>query len=297
MARKSPHSPNEQLYRKRLAARLRQRKCRERKRLAALAKKEAEKRGASKVVIDDSNKPQKTSTHYERNENPAPLERKVHHAPHHPNPAPPSYVFRPVAPPPYSVHQHPPMGGRPSHKPANGMMPRYFYPYPPPRYYHHPGYHGPPMMSHPPHGPPTHYHPERPHHSAAPMSHNGISREAEIPRTVSRTSSIVSIDSDVYSKNEANRVVGTCPKSKPPQIKNALLTEEKTALAAILSLKTSSEEESCDETSSAADDSTINTAPSIITEESSTILPAANLNNAFSEASSGGSRPRQMAAV
>ena len=293
MTRKSQHTPNERLVRKRLAARLRQRRCRERKRTAALAKAEAAKLGCDSVKVDGkpatqgmaSSKPAGSNTQMPPL---VPPRMPYPSAPVYPLPAPNTAGFRIPYPPAFLAQppRYPPvsMMDMPSRYSHMGIMPRnQVMPHFPQQT----------LMNHPPR---RRYpvpvlvhagHPQFARSYAVPAPRRTYPSEATampIPRTVSRSASEASMDSDASTKS--------CPKNKPNS-KNRLATEEKTAVAAILSLKESSEEESFDELS-AADDSTIQTAPSATGDESSLVLPS-NLNQAFSAASGEyhiSSRPR-----
>jgi hypothetical protein len=142
--------------------------------------------------------------------------------------------------------------------------------------YQYPG----PLMGHLQGPPPMSY--------SAPMPPpRGGPPGGQIARAVSRSSSESSVDSGSDNRVDGGMRINvnghwkesktnTCPKENPKKPLGSLGTEEKTAVAAILSLKSSSEEESCDGTSLTDDFAVI--------DAISDVLPS-NLNNAFSQAS------------
>jgi hypothetical protein len=271
MARTSKHTPNERLYRKRLAARFRQRRCRERQKFTSLAAESA----AAKLDEKTADTSQATSQA---------TRQQAHNPVENAAPAAPSQV--PSSFPPRNLQvMHYPVPGH--HSSVFRCMPHYpppMYMPPPgmPMHMHHMGTHNrgrnftavrypypAPLMGRP-QGPPP-----MPYSAPMPPPH-GPSGGQQFARVVSRSSSESSIDSGsenrVYggpaiSVNEHCKGIktNTCPKEKPLGM---LGTNEKTAVAAILSLKDSSEEESCDDISSNDD-----------------FAVPSNLNNAFSQAS------------
>jgi len=214
MARTSKHSPDERLYRKRLAARLRQRRCRERKKLAMLSMKAAEGKDSKSVEAPKAvvlKKVYVSSAPAPTGPPPPHPKYRVMHYPVHsvfrgcaPY-GPPVYHPTHMPPPPHYVHPHPP-----SH-----VVP--YYP-PPPHYVHH----GPP---------PT-----------APVPVSNAERRDSMPRTVSRSSSDGGSVSSASTHGSLPKMVTTVPNQKPKKSKN-LGTEEKNAVDAILSLKDSDNED------------------------------------------------------
>jgi len=285
MARTSKHTPNERLYRKRLAARLRQRRCRERKRVAAMVSKQTNHDEGSVVKSTSSASQSCESTSGSSSSTPTRV--RIVHVPV-PCHQPPVFRGMPHYPPMYMPHpaaQGPPMMCMPPCAPMPPMHAPYYPPYPG-------------MMGHP-HCPPPRmqYHPAMSHHG-----HPG-NHPHHIPRVVSRSASEASMDYKVdnrhpgtpprpiYSKREDERqTIDThtyaeyVPKrTVTPQKKrtNPLASSEKTAVAAILSLKTSSDDE-CSDESSSTDDAATCTA---VDQATNAMIPS-NMDHAFREADS-----------
>lgn len=233
MSRGRPRQPvsEERIIRKRLAARLRQRRCRERKKVSAQVGMKID--NASEATKADSATTQ-------------PISKKPTSLP--PSPPPKMQIVHVPVPayfslPPY--HHHPmymphPMG------------------IPPIRHGHHHPLH---PRAHPHHNysAHTHYHhrsyPVMPHHHhvTAPIPYTAASitsaQSDTIPRTVSRSSSDASTDDCIVTSEVPLK------KLNKKKRKKSLESEEKTAVDAILSLKSnSSDEESSDETVSTTDE-------------------------------------------
>lgn len=285
MARTSKQSESERILQKRLAARIRQRRCRERKKNMALETKNAHfnKLQEKALEIIHSSHDNKQDAKPKR-PHAAPSSRaavpssptisKVH-AVHYPAPTnnfrPPLYAH-PVYIPHHAMH----MAMRPMGSAQTFMRPHF-----------HQGCQ-PPMMSRVP-GPK----PMIPFSN--PVSVQSAAPQPAIctPRVISRSSSSSSVDfvkgiQVDHCRSHVERDVESAVMENPPtktslasdavrKLKQILATEEKAAVAAILSLKETSDDSSAEESLS-GDDST-----SLIIDDSSRVVPA-NLNRAFSNA-------------
>ena len=283
MARASNYTPNERLMRKRLAARLRQRRCRERKRQAAndsLRKAAAEGKNLGSVVaarLKQANKNKKLRASALAEDNKSITSAPVAAPPmgmtsvHMSALSPQRPIFHPPRMSPYR-HMYPA-----SHMPMAMPMHHMSNPHMGPNHVAHMCRAGAPRFA-APMGMMTHQAP----HVQLPVSFTGPARlyampsmPAGMPRTVSRSNSDESNEKHAERKvaqvlREQNKTApsvyehatvsskvvqtsnsdkGSLDKKTKKKRKKSLLSEEKTAVAAILSLKTSSEEESCDDAS------------------------------------------------
>jgi hypothetical protein len=242
MSRGRPRQPvsEDKLIRKRLAAKLRQRRCRERKK--GIVKMETNAKNVSHPIADDS----VTKGNHSVPPSP-PCKLKIVHVPV------PTYFGLP----PYQSHPmympHPisaPGSHHPHHRPLDPRAhPGYAVHAP----YYHPVY---PMMPYP----------HRSTVRSGPYTAATTSAQSDtIPRTVSRSSSDASTDDSVITSDMR------LSKHEPKKQKKSLASEEKTAVDAILSLKSnSSDDESSDETISTTDEGLSLASNSM--EEHSTII-------------------------
>lgn len=234
MSRGRPRKPlsEEKLIRKRLAARLRQRRCRERKKSSAQVDvkfddvSEVTKAESATTAIPTKSISYPPSTAPKMQIVHIPVPAYFSLPPYHPHHHP-MYMHHPMVIPP-NHHNHPLHPRAASHRSYAAHT-------------HYPHRHYPVMPHH--------------HHVTAPVPYTAappISAQSDtIPRTVSRSSSDASADD--CNEDPCDPLIAKNKKKR----KKSLASEEKTAVAAILSLKSnSSDEESSDETASASEETT-----------------------------------------